>query len=241
MRDHRWYVARRTVGLVLAVPFTVLRLGARAIVGATGEFAISEAASLEELGALLAAGTPPALALVDLDLPPSGAAEAVALLRRHEVTPIVWAPQSRLSAALVFELVRVGAAGVLTREISQRGLLRALRGALDGQAALGRETASLLIRGAQTADAAIAAARGLDTLSRRETHVLELVAAGHANREIALQLGLSEFTVKRHIQNVLRKTGVRSRWEASASYLAHRRQASGRPALVVERWEDDGG
>jgi len=226
MRDHRWHVGRGTVGLVLAVPSTLLRLGARAIVEGAEEFAASEAASLGELRELLAGGIAAELALVDLELPPSGAADALPLLRRHEVAPIVWARRSRLSPALVFELVQAGAAGVLTREISQDGLLRALRGVRAGQAALGRDTAALLIRGAQGARGAGVALRGLSTLTSREIEVLELVAGGRANKEIARQLGLSEFTVKRHIQNILRKVGVRSRWEAAASYVSLRRQAA---------------
>jgi DNA-binding NarL/FixJ family response regulator len=224
MVEQRWLGAQRTVGLALVDHFTMFRLGVRAIVDEAEDFDVSEAASLEELDALLAAGPVPDLALVDLDLPPSGAKDAVAMLRRDDVAPIVWAKRSRLHPDLVFELVQAGAMGILTKEISAAGLLRALQGALHGQAALGRETAWLLVRGTQTARLAAGAVRGVRTLSTREAEVLELVASGRANREIAEQLGLSEFTVKRHIQNILRKLGARSRSEASVSYLAHRRE-----------------
>jgi DNA-binding NarL/FixJ family response regulator len=217
---------------MVADPFTVFRVGVQAIVDEADEFDLSEAASLEELEELLATGPQPDLALVDLDLPPSGAAEAVALLRRNDVAPIVWAKRSRLSPDLVFDLVQAGAMGVLTKEISPSGLLRALRGALNGQAALGREVGWLLIRGAQTASSTAGAARRVTRLSARELEVLELVASGRANKQIAAELGLSEFTVKRHMQNILRKIGVRTRWEASASYLAHRRDAPGGGTLV---------
>jgi DNA-binding CsgD family transcriptional regulator len=55
-------------------------------------------------------------------------------------------------------------------------------------------------------------------LSRRELEVLDLVAAGARNREIAGALGISEFTVKRHMQNILAKLGVPSRLAASELY-----------------------
>lgn len=233
MVEQTWRGGQRSVRVILADPFTVFRLGVGAILDEAGEFEVAEATSLEELEELLAAGPPPDLALVDLDLPPAGAMDAVALLCQNGAVPIVWAKRSRLSPELVFQLVQAGAVGVLTKEISTAGLLRALRGAIKGQAALGRETARLLISGAQSSSAASGTAQRVTTLSAREIEVLELVADGWPNKEIAAHLGLSEFTVKRHIQNILRKIGVRSRWEASASYLAHRRDTPAPMSFVL--------
>jgi DNA-binding NarL/FixJ family response regulator len=209
------------IHLALADSFTLFRIGLRIVIDEAQDFAVSEAGSLEGLDTLLSAAPPPDLALVDLDLPPGGAADALMLLRRNNVLPIVWARRDRLSPELVFGLVRAGAMGVLPKEISPAGLLRALRGAIDGEAALGRDVALLLVSGLQGASATAGVARHL---SSRELEVLGLVADGGANKEIAERLGLSEFTVKRHIQNILRKLGARSRWEASASYLSERRE-----------------
>jgi DNA-binding NarL/FixJ family response regulator len=225
--------AERIIHLALADSFTLFRIGLRIVIDEAQDFAVSEASSLEGLDTLLSAAPPPDLALVDLDLPPAGAADAVTLLRRNDVLPIVWARRDRLSPNLVFGLVCAGAMGVLPKEISPAGLLRALRGAVDGEAALGRDVALLLVSGLQGASATVGAARHLTTLSNRELEVLGLVAKGGANKEIAERLGLSEFTVKRHIQNILRKLGARSRWEASASYLSQRREVPAPTPLLV--------
>jgi DNA-binding NarL/FixJ family response regulator len=241
MADQLWAGAKRPVSLLLADPFSVFRLGVRAIVDEAEAFDVTEAASFEELEELLAAGDVPDLALVDLDLPPSGAPPAVKLLARKGAAPIVWANRSRLSPELVFELVQAGAMGLLTKEISPTGLVRALRGVTNGQAALGRETASLLISGTHAARAGAGLASRVTTLSSRELEVLDLVADGRANKEIATQLGLSEFTVKRHIQNILRKIGVHSRWEASASYLSVRREVPTPAPFVLSGSERDAG
>jgi NarL family two-component system response regulator LiaR len=211
------------VSLTLADPFTVFRLGVRTIMREEEDFEVSEVASLAELEGLLAAGSRPDLALVDLDLPPSGALNAVELLRRSGTAPIVWSHRARLSPGLVFELVQAGAAGVLSKEISPTGLVRALRGAMRGQAALGREIGSLLISGTQEATLGADTSKRMSALSSRELDVLELVSEGQANKEIAATLCISEFTVKRHVQNILRKLGVHSRWEAAASYRAVQR------------------
>jgi DNA-binding NarL/FixJ family response regulator len=223
---------QRITHLALADSFTLFRIGLRIVIDEAEDFEASEVGSLEDLDALLSDGPRPDLALVDLDLPPSGAKDAVALLRRNDVAPIVWTRRHRLTSDLVFDLVRAGAVGVLPKEISPTGLLRALRGVVDGEAALGRDVSWLLINGLQRASANGGMAQQLTTLSSRELEVLELVADGLANKEIAAQLDLSEFTVKRHIQNILRKIGARSRWEASASYLAQRRELPSQVPLV---------
>ena len=221
----------------MADPFPVFRLGVSAILSETGEFEVSEATSLDELEELLAVEPPPDLALVDLDLPTSPA-DAVALLCQNDVAPVMWSKRDRLSADLVFELVRAGAVGVLTKEISPAGLVRALRGAIRGQAALGRETAWLLIQGTQVSNMTSGSAQRTP-LSPRELEVLELVADGRPNKAIAAHLGLSEFTVKRHVQNILRKVGARSRWEASASYLAQRQDVAAPMSIVLSGLETD--
>lgn len=233
MGEGRGGGAQRIIHLALADSFTLFRIGLRIVIDEAQDFAVSEAGSLEGLDTLLSAAQPPDLALVDLDLPPTGAAAAVTLLRRHDVLPIVWARRDRLSPNLVYGLVRAGAMGILPREISPAGLLRALRGAVDGEAALGRDVALLLVNGLQGASATAGVARHLTTLSSRELEVLGLVANGEANKEIAERLGLSEFTVKRHVQNILRKLGAHSRWEASASYLSQRREVPSPIPLLV--------
>jgi DNA-binding NarL/FixJ family response regulator len=65
----------------------------------------------------------------------------------------------------------------------------------------------------------------LSVLSSRECEVLDRVARGALNRQIASELTISEFTVKRHMQNILCKLGFRSRREAGAFYRTARTAA----------------
>lgn len=81
---------------------------------------------------------------------------------------------------------------------------------IDDQRALQRALVGFL------GDAAPAEANGDSPLTRRETEVLRLVAAGLSNREIASSLVLSEHTIHRHVANVLRKLGQSSRAAAAA-------------------------
>ena len=113
MGEGRGGGAQRIIHLALADSFTLFRIGLRIVIDEAQDFAVSEAGSLEGLATLLSAAPPPDLALVDLDLPPTGAADAVTLLRQNDVLPIVWARRDRLSPNLVFGLVRAGAIGGL--------------------------------------------------------------------------------------------------------------------------------
>jgi DNA-binding CsgD family transcriptional regulator len=61
--------------------------------------------------------------------------------------------------------------------------------------------------------------RGYQDLTPREKQVLELVAVGAANKRIALDLSMTEHTVKFHLASVFRKLGVTNRTEAAATYL----------------------
>ena len=121
MGEGRGGGAQRIIHLALADSFTLFRIGLRIVIDEAQDFAVSEAGSLEGLDTLLSAAPPPDLALVDLDLPPTGAADAVTLLRQHDVLPVVWGRRDRLSPNLVFGLVRAGAMGVLPKEISPAG------------------------------------------------------------------------------------------------------------------------
>ena len=210
----------RTVRLILADPFSVFRLGVRSVIADEHGFEILEAGSLGELERLVSSAERADLALIDLDLPPAGAGEAIALLRPTGIPTVVWSQRARFSPPVVFDLVRVGAMGVLSKEISASGLVRALRGVVHGEAALERNVAWLLIDGMHAATDELKLRSRMRTLSAREREVLDLVCENHSNKAIAAVLCVSEFTAKRHVQNILRKLGVHSRWEAAASYYA---------------------
>jgi len=118
----------------------------------------------------------------------------------------------------VLSAVRSGAHGFLHKEISAEGLIRALRGAAQGEAPLSRDLASLMIDALHGLDARAQARDRATILSSREREVLDLVAQGARNKQIAASLVISEFTVKRHVQNILQKLELPSRGAAATFY-----------------------
>jgi NarL family two-component system response regulator LiaR len=109
--------------------------------------------------------------------------------------------------------VRAGAAGYLLKNVQPAELARAVRLAHAGETLLDPTVATRLVDA--IAQPPGAEARPRERLTPRETEVLGLIARGLSNKRIALELGLSEKTVKTHVAHVLAKLGVADRTQAA--------------------------
>ena len=206
----------RRTSIVVADAGPIFRAGARHLLGRESDFEVFEATTLPELSQTLEERAPD-IALVDFDLPPSGGVAAVAgLAPLHETRMIVWGFDATPDAVLT--AVTAGAKGFLPKEISPAGLIRSLRGVVRGEAPLSRSLATLMIDAVHGLEERDRARERAVTLSTREREVLALVARGARNREIAQALSISEFTVKRHMQNILHKLDLPSRRAAGLFY-----------------------
>lgn len=110
--------------------------------------------------------------------------------------------------------IQAGAAGYLIKDVEPRELARAVRAAHAGEALLDPGVAARLVEavaGGVGGGLSVAEER----LTPREREVLALIARGMANKRIALELGVSEKTVKAHVGHVLAKLGVTDRTQAA--------------------------
>ena len=113
----------------------------------------------------------------------------------------------------VFSAVRAGARGYLVKGARQAELLRALRTVADGGAVFGPAIARRMI-GFFEAAASAASATPFPNLTTREREILDLVARGWSNQQIAAQLDLSIKTVRNHVSSVFTKIQVVDRAQA---------------------------
>lgn len=206
----------RRTSIVVADAGQIFRAGVKHLLGHESDFEVFEASSLPELAETLAAQAPD-IAIVDLELPPSGGIDAVAQLAPlHETRMIVWGFDATNDAVLA--AITSGAKGFLQKEISPAGFIRSLRGVVRGEAPLSRGLATLMIDAVHGLEQRDRVRERAVALSSREREVLALVARGARNREIAEELSISEFTVKRHMQNILHKLDLPSRRAAGLFY-----------------------
>lgn len=120
--------------------------------------------------------------------------------------------------------LRAGARGFISKEVDPAALATAVRAVAAGHVLLGPQVAAELLTQAGSAGSAAGAGgreqRG-PQLTAREHEVLDLIAAGRSNREIARSLSLAEKTVKTHVSNVLMKLGVADRTQAALWAVRH--------------------
>jgi two-component system, NarL family, response regulator LiaR len=165
---------------------------------------VGEAADGDE--AVAAAGTlAPDVVLLDLVMPGAGGLPALGALQAAAPGARVLVLTSFGDDERVFAALRAGAAGFLLKDVEPAELVRAIRTAASGEAALSPAVATRVV-------AAVAQA---DELTPRERDVLRLIARGQSNKRIALELGMAEKTVKTHVSHVLAKLGVADRTQAA--------------------------
>ena len=112
----------------------------------------------------------------------------------------------------VYEALRAGAAGFLLKDAPEQQLVAGVRIVADGGSLFAPAVTRRLIERFTAGDGAPPAE--LDELTAREVEILQLVARGRSNDEIADELVLSRHTVKSHVAHILGKLGLRNRVQA---------------------------
>lgn len=157
----------------------------------------------------------PDVCLIECLLPGNGVRAAGKIAARLPGTAVVMLTASRERDHL-FDSVRAGAVGYLLKGMNPARLPHALRGVLNGEAAIPRNLVAALLGELQSHGRrrTVVGRRGLAGLSMREWEVLTLTAQQLSTTQIAERLFLSPVTVRRHISSVLLKLGASSRQDA---------------------------
>jgi DNA-binding NarL/FixJ family response regulator len=204
-----------SISVLLADDQPLLRRGFRMIIEAEGDLTVTAEAADGAEAAAFALRTSPDVVLMDIRMPGTDGIEATRRI-------IAANPAVRVLVLTTFDLdeyafgaLRAGASGFLLKDVRPAELVAAIRTVAAGDAVVSpRVTRRLLEEYAQVMP--LAAARPerypqLSALTGRESEVLEAVARGLSNAEIAAALCVSETTVKSHVGRILAKLGLRDR------------------------------
>lgn len=191
----------------------LFRDGARAMLeGSEDALLVGEAESGEE-AVRMALELQPDVVLMDLRLPGMNGIEAARQILRNSPRIGVVMVTMFDEDASVFAAMRVGARGYVVKGADKEELLRAIRAAANGEAVFSPEIARRMTdyftRLAEAGPAAI-----FPELTSREREVLDLIARGLSNQQIAERLGISGKTVRNHIGNIFDKLQVADRAQA---------------------------
>ncbi len=158
----------------------------------------------------------PDVALLDYQLPDGTGTEVCrAMLAQSPETKAVFLTQFAEIAVLV-EAVEAGASAFLAKTSTVAEVVEAVRAARDGETLLSATMLQTLLVHLQKArgPAPTDAPSSIEPLTARELDVLAWLARGYSNAQVAEELVLSPNTVRTHVQNILRKLGVRSKLAA---------------------------
>ena len=216
------------IRVLIADDHNVVRQGLRVFLGLDPELEVvtSEAANGEE-ALYMARQLKPDVVLMDLVMPGMDGLTATEMIRRELPKTEVVILTSALEDSLAVGAVRAGAIGYLLKDAQADELCRAIKAAAAGQVYLSPQIAVRLMREIRNPERPA-------PLTERETTVLQLLAQGSSNKEIARDLCLGEKTVKTHVSNILSKLGVQSRTQAAL--LSVQLGLVPSPALSSEKW-----
>jgi DNA-binding NarL/FixJ family response regulator len=209
-----------TIRVIIVDDQAMVRAGFAALLSAQADIDVVGEAPDGRAGVEVARSTHPDVVLMDVRMPEmDGLAAAREIL--DPPVGVVHRPKVLMLTTFdvddyVYEALRAGASGFLLKDAPPADLIGAVRVVAAGEALLAPSVTRRLIAdfAAQRPAPRRAAALRLNGLTPRETEVLELIARGLSNQEIAGRLVLAEQTVKTHIGRVLAKLGLRDRAQA---------------------------
>ncbi|QGZ51103.1 response regulator [Streptomyces sp. QHH-9511] len=220
----------RTITLLVVDDHPVVRDGLRGMFTAGDpdpagpRFEVLAEASDGVEAVALAQRLDPDVVLMDLRMPGGGGVEAIAALARLGARSRVLVLTTYDTETDTLPAIEAGATGYLLKDAPREELFAAVRAAAEGRTVLSPAVATRLVTRVRTPAAPAVPAD--QALSAREREVLELVAKGTPNREIAAELFISEATVKTHLTHIYGKLGAKDR--AAAVAVAYDRGILGR-------------
>lgn len=203
------------IRLVIADDHPIVRAGLIALFNLEDDVEVVAEAGTPDEAVALAERENPDVVLMDLQFGSQQrftGADATRRIRSLEAPPYVLVLTNYDSDADILSAVEAGASGYLLKDAPPHELIAAVRAAAAGESALAPVIASRLLNRMRAPQV---------SLSGREIQVLELVAAGRSNIDVAQQLFVSETTVKSHLAHIFSKLNVNSR---TAAVSAARRQ-----------------
>jgi two-component system response regulator NreC len=198
------------IRIALADDHTVLRAGLKSLLERQRDFeVVGEASDGRELLHIVDEAIPDVV-ITDIGMPKLNGAEATSqIVAKHPSTRVI-VLSMHSDEAYVLRALKAGARGYLVKESAEADLMTAIRTVHSGKAFFSPSVSALLVEDyvRQMRDRGVE--DSYELLSTREREVLQLIAEGKTNKEIANLLGLSVYTVETHRGNILQKLNLHS-------------------------------
>jgi len=198
----------KKISVLLADDHTVVRQGLKALLSAEEDIEVIGEAENGRQAVVLARKTPPDVVVMDVAMPLLNGLEATRQILRNSPSTKVLVLTSYGDDDCVQQLMQVGASGYLIKQTAANDLLKAIREIQRGNAYFSPTIAKRLRDQCREAFSTGQAPRRACELTSREAEVLQLIAEGFSNKQIAAELCISIKTVEKHRQQVMNKLNI---------------------------------
>jgi DNA-binding NarL/FixJ family response regulator len=202
-----------SIRVVIADDHSVVRKGIRDLLSDEDDIAVVGEARNGHEAVDLATALQPDVVVMDIAMPELSGVEATRQIRAQAPDVRVLVLTAYADDPYIYSLLDAGATGYILKTAESREIVRAVRATAAGQSALDPAVAPRLIARLTKPAASD------DTLTERELDVLRLAARGQTNKQIGVELVISDRTVQNHLANIYAKLGVASRTEAVTAAL----------------------
>ncbi|MFT7505671.1 MAG: DNA-binding NarL/FixJ family response regulator, partial [Gammaproteobacteria bacterium] len=204
------------INVLLVDDQTLVRHGIKSLLGLSSKInVVGEAENgLSALNFLADTNAAVDVVLMDIRMPKMTGIEALATMREKDIdTPVIMLTTFDDHES-VMQAIKSGAKGYLLKDVSLETLVQSIETVHRGDTLLQPAITERLIQGLQGIKGEFEASEMPEPLSKRETEILRLMAAGCSNKEMADALFKSEGTIKNQVSSILSKLGVRDRTRA---------------------------
>ena len=201
----------KKIKILIADDHAVVRMGLSALFRTKGDLDVVGQARDGEQAVAEAVRLRPDVVVMDLMMPKANGVEATAALRQAAPGVRVLVLTSYAATDDIAQALRAGAAGAVLKDAETDELVEAIRRVAAGETSVSPEVRRLM-----RADPPV------DALTGRQAEILQSLARGLTNKDIARQFGLSVRSVEEHVNHVIEKVGAANRTEAVAIALRKR-------------------
>jgi DNA-binding NarL/FixJ family response regulator len=198
----------KKIGVLLVDDHTVVRQGLRALLGSEEDIEVIGEAENGRQAVIAAKKTPPDVVVMDVAMPLLNGLEATRQILKMVPAPKVLVLTSYGDDDCVEQMMQAGAAGYLIKQTAANDLLKAIREVQRGNAFFSPTIAKRLRDQCRDAFTSGRSTKKAGELTTREAEVLQLIAEGFSNKQIAAELTISIKTVEKHRQQVMNKLNI---------------------------------
>jgi two-component system, NarL family, response regulator NreC len=200
----------KKIRILLADDHTLILAGLRLTIEQHADLVVVGEAGDGRQAVSLAASLKPDVAVLDIGMPNLNGIEAAKQITQGGSAPAVVVLSMHRDETYILRALKAGVRGYLLKDSAQSDLVRAIRSVAEGKSFFSPAVSKVLLEDYMRKLQRTGGEDSYDLLTPREREILQLVAEGKSNKEVAAILNLSVYTVETHRSNIMEKLKLKS-------------------------------